>query len=157
VTKKERDRLRSAAFRRNYPERARQQHAIYRAKPEKQKHEREYGKGYRRTTKGRFLLFKYIAINTRHISFDLTLAQYAALITGAQCHYCGGNLPMSGSGLDRKKSSLGYSTENCVPCCRRCNEIRGRDNISYLEMFEVIKLLRTLRPIPYGGRREYCN
>ena len=81
----------------------------------------------------------------RGMTWDLTLEQYAAMITNTKCHYCGEDAPKTGTGLDRKNSYLGYSEENCVPCCRRCNEIRGKDNISYSEMFEVIKLLRELR------------
>ena len=79
------------------------------------------------------------------MAWDLTLEQYAAMITNTKCHYCGEDTPKTGTGLDRKNSYLGYSEENCVPCCRRCNEIRGKDNISYSEMFEVITLLRELR------------
>ena len=81
----------------------------------------------------------------RGITFDLTFEQYAGLILDAVCHYCGAPAPKTGTGLDRKNSYLGYSEKNCVPCCRTCNEIRGKDNISYSEMFEVVKLLRKLR------------
>jgi len=87
----------------------------------------------------------------RGMEFDLTLDQYASLIADKRCHYCGEETPKTGTGLDRKNSFLGYSEENCVPCCRRCNEIRGKDNISYSEMFEVIKLLRKLRTKANAG------
>lgn len=80
----------------------------------------------------------------RGLPMDLSFDEYVAL-TSADCCYCHGPLPKSGYGLDRKNSSLGYSIENCVPCCKTCNRIRGEDDISYEEMFEVMKLLQRLR------------
>jgi 5-methylcytosine-specific restriction endonuclease McrA len=81
----------------------------------------------------------------RKITFDLNEKQYVFLTSGGLCIYCGQSLPPVGGGLDRKNSYLGYSAENCVPCCKVCNRIRGKDDISYSDMFEVVKLLRKLR------------
>ncbi len=81
----------------------------------------------------------------RKLNFDLTLDTYVAIISDGICAYCSSPLPECGSGLDRKDSTLGYSVNNCVPCCRRCNEIRGHDNISHAHMFEVVKCLRALQ------------
>ena len=91
--------------------------------------------------------FNQLKNGARHrglpIGFDF--AWYEKRMTGEICHYCGGALPETGHGLDRKDSSLGYSPENCVPCCKACNEIRGHDNVSYSEMLIVAKVLRELR------------
>ena len=97
-----------------------------------------------RTPRARFSALQRAALS-RGLPFNLTVVQHQALIAGGACCYCNGPLPTTVGGLDRKNSYLGYSEENCVPCCRRCNELRGKDNISYSEMFEVIKLLRKLR------------
>jgi len=105
---------------------------------------------YNRTLGGRFARMKRGA-KKREIPFELTKEQYANLVIGAICHYCGGILPEVGSGADRKNSSAGYSVENCVPCCRNCNSIRGADLISYKEMLEVAKLLRKLRTKANAG------
>jgi len=79
-------------------------------------------------------------------SFDLTFEQYVSLVSGGRCFYDSDHLlPAQGGGLDRKNSDLGYSFENCVPCCWACNLIRGHDNITHSEMIEVAKLLRNLR------------
>lgn len=68
----------------------------------------------------------------RKISFDLTVTDFQTLVT-ASCHYCGKKpgvpakavvLREAGvlvGGIDRKDSSLGYTLENCVPCCGTCN------------------------------------
>jgi len=100
---------------------------------------------YARSFKGRFVTCVCAKARKRNIPVTLTLEQYVELVRRNHCAYCGGDLPPAGSGLDRKNSSLGYTFENCVACCRACNEIRGHDNITYPEMVEVAKFLRSLR------------
>ena len=99
---------------------------------------------YRRTLRGRFLHITRKAVE-RYISFELSFEDFSTLVKGSLCHYCEAVLPEVGGGLDRKNSNLGYSVENCVPCCTVCNRIRNADYISYAEMFEVVKLLKWLR------------
>jgi hypothetical protein len=50
------------------------------------------------------------------ISFD----DFAELIS-KPCFYCGGDLPDSGSGVDRIDSKIGYAQGNVRPCCTNCN------------------------------------
>lgn len=92
----------------------------------------------------RFCTLRYNA-KKRNIPLRLTFKQFVQLVAHAKCHYCGGPLPRTGHGLDRKNSKLSYSTKNCVPCCQPCNWIRGKDIVSYSEMLEVAKLLARLR------------
>jgi hypothetical protein len=100
---------------------------------------------YKESVKGRFNTLKGAA-KSRGILMELTLEEYADLVRSGFCVYnCGNSLPLIGTGIDRKISSLGYSTNNCVPCCMDCNRMRGEDLISYEEMFEVIKLLQKIR------------
>ena len=65
----------------------------------------------------------------REIKFDLSNDEMMNLFSG-NCHYC--NKPPSNikelnsgyfiyNGIDRKNSSKGYTTENCVSCCMECN------------------------------------
>lgn len=71
----------------------------------------------------------------RNYSFDLTLDQFEELIA-QNCHYCGvipsntfkseksvfhGLDSFRYNGIDRMINSEGYTTENCVPCCQKCN------------------------------------
>lgn len=72
----------------------------------------------------------------RGLSFDLTLEDYAILVS-TPCTYCGGPLPATGSGLDRIENDKGYSSFNCVPCCDACNTARG-DRWSVLQMVQFI-------------------
>ncbi len=71
----------------------------------------------------------------RAIAFDLTKDEFREL-TQLPCFYCGAapkiiyapNLPNGGyiyNGIDRKDSGIGYSSENCVPCCKMCNWMKN--------------------------------
>jgi 5-methylcytosine-specific restriction endonuclease McrA len=64
------------------------------------------------------------AVN-RAISFELSLLQFYAL-SKSICFYCGeepSNLcrRYTYNGIDRLDSKLGYTMNNVVPCCKRCN------------------------------------
>ena len=76
----------------------------------------------------------------RNLPFELT-REIFDFLTKLPCHYCGAvesntvkdrldrrrkTSPVSigcysYNGVDRKNSELGYTTENCVPCCKMCN------------------------------------
>lgn len=84
----------------------------------------------------------------RSYEFNLSLEEFADLVS-KNCHYCA--LPPSQltqdtarpkskfvySGIDRKDNALGYSKENCVPCCKTCN--RAKDIMSHSSFLEWIK------------------
>lgn len=70
----------------------------------------------------------------RIIPFELGVTEFREL-TSSHCHYCGAppaTVSKSNSdwsvylynGIDRKDSSGGYTTENCVPCCGPCNKAK---------------------------------
>lgn len=41
------------------------------------------------------------------------------------CHYCG-ETDWHKLGCDRKDSSLPHTPENCVPCCKHCNDKKNK-------------------------------
>lgn len=57
------------------------------------------------------------------------------------CHYC----DRVASGFDRIDNTVGHTKENCIPCCIRCNWVRG-SWLSFEVMVEVGKLLQTVDP-----------
>jgi len=71
----------------------------------------------------------------RNYTFDLTKEEFCGIAT-APCLYCGsqcqnkvkGGGKTSGdfyyTGVDRVDNTLGYTKENCVPCCRTCNSMK---------------------------------
>lgn len=58
----------------------------------------------------------------RKIDFTLTKQEFFK-IYGAKCVYCGEQY--ESMGLDRVDSNLGYSLENVVSCCKRCNQAKN--------------------------------
>lgn len=72
----------------------------------------------------------------REIEFSLTIEQYNSL--PKECYYCGTKEDI---GVDRLNSDLGYTQENCVPCCPKCNYTK-REILTPEEMLEAIKSLK---------------
>ncbi len=87
-----------------------------------------------------FLFLQYQhAAKSRGYDWKLTKEEFL-LLTGLSCHYCGaipnqesksyGNNSFNGNyvynGVDRKDNSVGYTVDNCVPCCGLCNQKKWR-------------------------------
>jgi 5-methylcytosine-specific restriction endonuclease McrA len=83
----------------------------------------------------------------REFTFDFPL--FKELIT-CNCHYC--DAPPSNksvykftkeyqlyNGVDRKNNALGYTPDNCVPCCDICN--KAKRAMSYKAFMAWIKRL----------------
>lgn len=77
------------------------------------------------------------AARKRGHAFDLTRDEFRAIVS-QNCFYCE-NLPSMQTrvieynsspfvynGIDRVDNDLGYTFENCVPCCRSCNFKKGK-------------------------------
>lgn len=73
------------------------------------------------------------------LELSLTKEQFRHLMD-QNCHYCGrepSNLvsipTMNGTcrynGIDRVDSSIGYTVENCVPCCKMCNIAKNNHSV----------------------------
>lgn len=76
----------------------------------------------------------------RNIEYNLTTEEFDNIIQGS-CYYCGDKLTnckkgtgkTSGdfqyTGIDRIDSSLGYTKNNCVSCCWKCNSMKNNSTI----------------------------
>jgi hypothetical protein len=62
--------------------------------------------------------------NAKRIKFELSQEEFFSLIE-MDCTYCGG----VGGGIDRKDSKIGYTKENSVPCCWKCNNMKYTHSI----------------------------
>lgn len=60
----------------------------------------------------------------RNIGFELTKNKFEELVCMA-CYYCGSFNENEVVGIDRLNSSKAYTNENCVPCCKICNFMKG--------------------------------
>jgi hypothetical protein len=84
-----------------------------------------YHKTYRFSARGKYERLKFAAKKFNRV-LDISLEEYSLIIAGAICAYCSYDLSHSGGySLDRVDHSKGYTIDNCVPCCRDCNSIKG--------------------------------
>jgi hypothetical protein len=60
----------------------------------------------------------------RNIGFKLSKEEFESLVL-QPCHYCGESKEGEVIGVDRLDSSTEYSINNCVPCCKTCNFMKG--------------------------------
>jgi hypothetical protein len=62
------------------------------------------------------------------------------------CHYCQARIPeeYTGTWLDRRDNTKGYTMDNVVPCCGNCNTIK-MNRMSEREMMAVAMVLDNLR------------
>lgn len=90
--------------------------------------------------------------------FNLPYSDFKQMLL-ADCYYCG--LPASESnelthngikyrsnGIDRKNSSQGYFTENCVPCCILCNTTKS--DLRMEDWLHYIHRIAARHPAPEG-------
>lgn len=78
----------------------------------------------------------------RSLPFNLSKEDFLNICL-KDCFYCGtknsnvtqrktkyqGILRLEHNGIDRKDNSKGYDLDNCVPCCKTCNRMKGTLNI----------------------------
>lgn len=83
----------------------------------------------------------YTATTKGH-SVSLTYEEYLKFTEIHTCHYCGSHIEWlrfttrdaKGYSIDRKDNAIGYTFDNCVPCCYICNKMKGK--MDYYEFME---------------------
>jgi len=104
---------------------------------EEKKKDNEKNKKYRKTKRGRYIVFlnRVKRRNDKNKSFcNLTENQHDMLIN-MKCFYCNKyHKNKNYCGIDRIDNNKGYTLENCVPCCQDCNSMKEDKNF-----FEFIK------------------
>jgi len=79
---------------------------------------------YKTNSKFRYSIYKNSA-KKRNIEFNLSY-QDCFLLFNSCCWYCGYKCPNGSlTGIDRIDASKGYIIDNVVPCCKRCNYMKG--------------------------------
>lgn len=81
---------------------------------------KEHMFAYRHSLMGRMSSYKCQAKN-RGYSFDLTKEEFESFWQ-QPCNYCGGSIATIG--IDRVDNTIGYTLDNCVSCCSRCNRMK---------------------------------
>jgi 5-methylcytosine-specific restriction endonuclease McrA len=74
---------------------------------------------------GGFMLLRRMAVR-RSCELAISFDEYCDLVRERACSYCGTDLKKKrGHKLDRIDNRRGYTLDNVVPCCARCNNIKG--------------------------------
>ncbi len=85
----------------------------------------------------------------RGYKFKLTKEEFKNIVT-KPCFYCGqqgtqtkrskqNNGAFQYTGIDRYDNTKGYEKENCVPCCKTCNMMKGSMTpLEFKERMEII-------------------
>lgn len=91
----------------------------------------------------------------RNLPFSLTIDEFKLLIT-SDCYYCGSkpsNLynktyyKMAYNGIDRKDNNVGYTIDNCVPCCKMCNIAKNNNTFIDFEKWILAIFKHTAKRI----------
>ena len=96
-------------------------------KQRKVEESRERSRNYSEEKKAnidKYMLTYIQSAKARNLSFGLTKEKFEELVSMA-CYYCGSFNEKEVIGVDRLNSSKNYTNENCVPCCKICNFMKG--------------------------------
>lgn len=111
-----------------YQKKYREEHKMSNAEYQKQYRIKNKDKldEYKKSPHVRYTVYQRNAKN-KNRNFDLSEDEFVKM-TALPCVYCGeysdtykGELF---NGIDRIDSNLGYSVDNCVPCCATCNRMK---------------------------------
>lgn len=83
----------------------------------------------------------------RNLAFEITFDNFIEAFTCRPCHYCfsipnnvekaNGGGSFTWNGIDRKDNSVGYTQNNCVPCCSICNMMKR--TMGYQEFLDHVE------------------
>lgn len=84
-----------------------------------------------------------IRAQRKGLVFELSTDDIKRLYT-SPCFYCGNSESNNGHNkckcmtVDRKDNLAGYTNDNCVPCCFRCNHLK-RHHYTFDEMIRLVE------------------
>lgn len=99
-----------------------------------------------------FNKLKNTAKNEKH-DLDITYLDFLKYTNEPDCYYCGSRIDWQPYGyieskyrhgsyfLDRRDNDKGYSVENCLVCCTRCNIAKG-NRYTYEEWYGMTAYFR---------------
>lgn len=91
------------------------------------------------------------AAKKKNHKVEISYQDFLAFVEIKLCHYCGAQVTWAeystnrlgnNYNLDRKDNNLGYTKDNCVVCCSRCNRAKS-NHFTYEEWVQIGKLIRS--------------
>lgn len=91
--------------------------------------------------RARYLLSSYVRKDKKYGRETNITQQWIIdnVFSGQHCWYCG-EWNWRKLGVDRVNPKIGHTIDNCTPCCKRCNDIKGTKTIGELINDSVGKL-----------------
>ena len=95
----------------------------------------------------RYLVSYIQCAKNRNIGFEITKEQFESTVL-MPCYYCGSYNQEEVVGIDRLNSSKNYTIDNCVPCCKACNFMKGTlSKNTFIQQVHKISLQHPLENI----------
>jgi len=110
----------------------------------RERDERNYKAERKKNIDPHYRLYKKGAIQ-RNLWFELSIQQFSEIVN-KPCFYCNTHIQNEVIGIDRINSELGYSLENCVPCCEICNFMKSDMNVKDF-LTHITKISSTMNTI----------
>lgn len=101
----------------------------------------DYQREYLKHPKNQYRRLIYKA-KQKSIPVSLTQQEFLEMYNN-ECFYCG-QIVNGGYGIDRLDHQLGYSKENCVRCCFKCNSRKGGLELAGFKYPRTIELMEEL-------------
>lgn len=134
---REQNRSASRQFNKNHPEKRKKFSQRYRQ--ENLESIREYHKNWRSEhIEKHTFCGKRTKAKQRNYAWEIDFDTYISRFWNKKCVYCGN--PNNG-GIDRVDNGIGYTLNNCVPCCRWCNLIKFNRSVEQMNE-HLIRILK---------------
>ena len=92
-------------------------------------------------------MFNILRSKARGYEVLLTYEEFLEFTKTLRCHYCFAEIDWTKDqryNLDRRNNDIGYTKENCVVCCPRCNY--GKSNLfTYDEWYGMTSWFRRIQ------------
>jgi len=85
--------------------------------------ERNYMKEHLKNLENHYRNYIVSSLKRGYGDFQLNFEEFQKLVTNP-CHYCKHINTEEANGIDRINNDLGYTKDNCVPACWRCNRMK---------------------------------
>ena len=100
--------------------------------------ERNYKNERFRNLEGSYKEYIQSALKRGYGDFELNFEEFKTIVT-LPCHYCKLIKEDEANGIDRLNNDIGYTKENCVPACWKCNRMKHFYNPEFfLEKCKII-------------------
>ena len=107
---------------------------------------------------GDYKKYKSRAENKDNMVFDITKEKFNEIVK-SDCYLCGNTNPKQRIGIDRFDNSIGYTIDNCKPCCNYCNIMKkDLDHEAFINcVYKISEFSQTEEHLDLGLDAEFTK